>query len=82
MGILYNINCKDLYNISLNKIHKRKIDEYSDEESNNGINIKKNLVPSYDSVKSSIYRYITKSLTKDIENITDLPKESEYYLTG
>ena len=32
MGIIYNINCKDLYNTSLNKIQKRKSDEYSDEE--------------------------------------------------
>ena len=80
MGIIYNIKCKDLYNTSLNIIQKRKSDDYSDEESNNNIDIKK-IVPSYDSVKSSIYRYITKTLPKDIEYLTDLPNESEYYLT-
>ena len=47
----------------------------------NNIDIKKNIAESYDSVKSSVYRYITKSLPKDIENLTDLPNESEYYLT-
>ena len=41
MRIIYNINCKDLYNTSLNKIQKRKSDEYSDEKSNNNIDIKK-----------------------------------------
>ena len=47
----------------------------------NNIDIKKNIAESYDSVKSSVYRYITKSLPKDIEYLTNLPNESEYYLT-
>ena len=48
---------------------------------NISINYKHNANSSFNNVSNSIYRYINKNIPKDIEDINDLPEESEYYNT-
>ena len=38
-------------------------------------------MPNFANLKSSIYRNINKNIPKDVENLSDLPEESEYYQT-
>ncbi len=56
IGIIYNIKSKDIINTSMKKVYKRKSYIISDEESDNNKDINKNIMPSFDSIKSSVYR--------------------------
>lgn len=80
-GKIYNIKSKDIYETSLKKVHKRKSGNINDEEDDNNNKIKKNINPSFNSIKSSVYRYISKNLPKNIDKLSELPEDSEYYLT-
>ena len=53
--IIYNIKSKDTYDISIKTVNKRKSENISDEESNNNKEINKNIIPSFDKIKSSVY---------------------------
>ena len=45
-----------------------------DEEDNNAI--PKNIIPSFNTIKPSIYRLLNKNIPKDIEDLTELPEDS------
>ena len=47
----------------------------------NHINVHDQWPPSYKNHKSVLYRYLNKSLPKDVENLEDMPLESEYNKT-
>ena len=68
LGIIYNIKSKDIYDTSIKKVNKRKSENISDEESDNNKEIDKNIFPS------SGYRYPSKKLPKDIDNLSQLPE--------
>ena len=86
-NVIYDINARNIFDSSVKKIVKRKSDEEPKEEIDNqnkdniSINYKQNVIPSFNSVRASIYRYNNKNVPKDIEEIKDLPEESEYYNT-
>ena len=86
-NVIYDIKARNIFDSSVKKIVKRKSDEEPKEEIDNQkkdnipINYKQNMTPSFSSVRASIYRYINKNVPKDIEDINDLPEESEYYNT-
>ena len=45
------------------------------------IRVTHNTSPLYDNLKDTMYRIINKNQPKDINNIKDLPNDSEYYKT-
>ena len=47
IDIIYNIKSKDIYDISIKKIYKRKSDNISDEESDNNKEINKIIIPFF-----------------------------------
>ena len=83
--IIYNENPRELFESSIRKAVKRKKDINPDEseikEEDNHISIKTNQQPILGNIKSSIYRFINKNILKDIENLNELPDDSEYYKT-
>ena len=64
IDIIYNIKSKDIYDTSIKKVNKRKSENIDEESDNKEMN--KNIIPLFDSIKSPVYRYITKKLTKNI----------------
>ena len=68
IGIIYNNKSNDIYDTSIKKVNKRKSENISDEESDNNKEIDKNIIPS------SGYRYPSKKLPKDIDNLSQLPE--------
>ena len=68
IDIIYNIKSKDIYDTSIKKVNKWKSENISDEESDNNKEIDKNIFPS------SGYRYPSKKLPKDIDNLSQLPE--------
>ena len=84
-NVIYDIKARNIFDSSVKKIVKRKSDEEPKEEianqinDNISINYKQNVTPFFSSVKAFIYRNINKNVPKNIEYITDLPEESEYY---
>ena len=81
IDIIYNIKSKEIGDISIKKIYKRKSDNISDEESDNNKEINKNIIPSFDTIKSSVYRYISRKIPKDIDKLSELTDDSKYYVT-
>ena len=83
--IIYNIKPKDIFDSSIRKAFKRKSDEEPEnkeiKENDNHISIKNEPMPNFSNLKSAIYRNLNKSMPKDIENLEELPDESEYYQT-
>ena len=83
--IIYNIKPKDIFDSSIRKAFKRKSDEEPEnkeiKENDNHISIKNEPMPNFTNLKSAIYRNLNKSMPKDIENLEELPDESEYYQT-
>ena len=63
-GKIYNIKSKDIYDTSIKKIHKRKSNNIPNDEKDKNNEKNKNISPSIYSVKSSIYRYISKNYQK------------------
>ena len=59
IGNIFNIKAKTIYENSIKKITKRKYDILPEEEDNNAI--QKDFIPSYNSIKPSIYRLINKN---------------------
>ena len=76
---------KELFESSIRKAIKRKKDNDPDEseikEEDNHISIKTNQQPYFENIRSSMYRLINKNIPKDIENLNELPDDSEYYKT-
>ena len=54
---------------SIKKVHKRKSENISDKEKDNNNEINKNNNPSFDSIKTSIFTYISKKIPKIIDII-------------
>ena len=81
IDIIYNIKSKDIGDTSIKKIYKRKSDNISDEESDNNKEINKNIIPSFDTIKSSVYRYISRKIPKDIDKLSELLDDSKFYVT-
>ena len=83
--IIYNVKPRELIESSIRKAIKRKKDNDPDEseikEEDNHINIKTNPQPYFGNIRSSMYRLINKNIPKDIENLNELPDDSEYYKT-
>ena len=83
--IIYNVKPRELFESSIRKAIKRKNDEDPDEneikEEENHISIKNSPQPYFGNIKSSLYRLINKNIPKDIENLNELPADSEYYKT-
>ena len=83
--IIYNVKPRDIFDASIRKAIKRKSDidpkEKEIKENDNHISIKMVPIPNFVNLKSVIYRTINKNIPKDVENISDLPEESEYYQT-
>ena len=83
--IIYNVKPRELFESSIRKAIKRKKDNDPDEseikEEDNHISIKTNQQPIFGNIKSSMYRLINKNIPKDIENLNELPDDSEYYKT-
>ena len=79
----YNIKAKGIFNSSVKQIFKRKSDKIPEDEDikkdDNHINIKDNTSPSFLNVKTVIYNYINKNLPKDVDQLSDLPEDSEFY---
>lgn len=50
-----------------------------EKEDNNAI--QKDIIPSYNSIKPSIYRFINKNIPKDVEDLAGLPKDRPYFFT-
>lgn len=78
--IIYNIKPKDIFDNLIRKAIKRRKDE-EPIENDNHIIIKNEPLPNFINLKSSIYRNINKNIPKDIENLDEIPIESEYYKT-
>ena len=84
-NLIYDVKARNIFDNSVKKVIKRKSAEDPKEEikelNNNSISInyKHNDNPSFNNVRASICRYINKKIPKDIEDINDLPEESEYY---
>ena len=83
--IIYNVKPRELFESSIRKAIKRKKDNDPDvseiKEEDNYINIKTNPQPYFGNIRSSLYRLINKNIPKDIENLNELPDDSEYYKT-
>ena len=83
--IIYNVKPRELFESSIRKAIKRKkdndLDEIEIKEEDNHINIKTNPQPYFGNIRSSMYRLINKNIPKDIENLNELPDDSEYYKT-
>ena len=54
IDIIYNIKSKDIYDTSIKKVNKWKSEIISDEESDNNKEINKNIIPSFDIIKSTV----------------------------
>ena len=54
IDIIYNIKSKDIYDTSIKKVNKWKSENISDEESDNNKEINKNIIPSFDIIKSTV----------------------------
>ena len=80
IGNIFNVKAKTIYDQSIKKITKRKSDNLPEEEEDNNA-VQKNIVPSYNSIKPSIYRLINKNIPHDVENLSELPNDSPYYFT-
>lgn len=86
-SIPFNIKAKVLSNTAQKKAIKKKNCEEPDNENidklkikdKNHINVRDQWSPSFKNHKSVLYRYLNKSLPKDVENLEDMPSESEYY---
>ena len=78
IGNIFNVKAKTIYEQSIKKITKRKSDNLPEEDNNA---LPKNIVPSYNSIKPSIYRLINKNIPHDVENLSELPNDSPYYFT-
>ena len=83
---IYNIKARDIFNNSIKKAIKRKSDfdgkdEEKEEKNNFNIDYKHKNIPTFDNVKHNIYRYINKHIPKDVDNLKDMPEESEFYKT-
>ena len=83
--IIYNVKPRELFELSIRKAIKRKKDndpnESENKEEDNHISIKTNQQPILGNIKSFMYRLINKNIPKDIENLNELPDDSEYYKT-
>lgn len=55
--------------------------EPKNEKDLNHIIVKQNISPTFKNIKSTLYNYINKNPPKDIENLEELPNQSEYYKT-
>ena len=88
MEDIYNIKARDIFNNSIKKTIKSKSvydeDEAIEEKDNLNIDYKLKTTPTFDNVKNNIYRYINKHMPKDVNNLKDMPEESEFYkaMTG
>ena len=60
------------------KITKRKSYELPEGNKDNNA-IPKNIIPSFNTIKPSIYRLINKNIPKYIEEISELQDDSPYY---
>lgn len=88
-SIPFSIKAKILFNTAQKKLIKRKNCEEHDNENidklkikdKNHINVHDQWSSSFKNHKSVLYRYLNKSLPKDVENLEDMPSESEYYKT-
>ena len=83
---IYNIKARDIFNNSIKKAIKRKSDvekedEQKDKKENLNIDFKYKINPTFDNIKHNIYRYINKHIPQDIDNLKDMPEESEFYKT-
>ena len=83
--IIYNVKTRELFESSIRKAIKRKKDidpdkgEIKEEDIN--ISIKSNQLPNLGNIKSFMYKFINKNVSKDIENLNELPNDCEYYKT-
>ena len=85
MEDIYTIKARDIFNNSIKKAIKRKYD-YDEEEANiekHNLNLDYKPIksPTFDNVKHNIYRYINKQIPQDIDNLKDMPEESDFYKT-
>ena len=85
-NIIFEVKAKNIYYTSFKTANKEKINHPNAEEApqeeknkiNEPVNYNPGSNPLFKNVRASIYRYINKNIPKDIENLSDMPEESEY----
>ena len=87
--VIFDVKAKSIYETSLKSADKNKQDQAQEEKApeaeqnqiNKSVNYNQGSNPLFKNIKASIYRYINKNIQKDIDNISEMPEESEYYKT-
>ena len=87
--VIFEVKAKSIYETSFKSADKNKLEQLQEKRApeeeqnriNQPVNYNQGSNPLFKNVRASIYRYINKNIPKDVDNISEIPEESEYYKT-
>ena len=88
-SVIFEVKAKSIYETSFKSAEKSRQDQAQEEKAseeeqnriNEPVNYNQGSNPLFKNIRASIYRYINKNIPKDVDKISEMPEESEYYKT-